>query len=59
LQVILPTVLKESDIEALLFRHMEIDEAEYSNMLIFLKSHLDNLAEKMKPKIIETIYKSP
>ncbi len=53
----LPTVLKESDIESLLFKYMDIDDAEYQNMLIFSKSHLDNLASKFKPKIVESIYK--
>jgi len=41
----------------LLFKHMDIVDAEYVNSLIFSNAHIEKLAEKFKPKIVETIYK--
>jgi hypothetical protein len=38
---------------------MDIDGAEYVNSLIFSVSHIERLAEKFRPKIVETIYKQP
>lgn len=35
MQVILPPSISEEDIQTLLFKEMQIDNAEYKNMLIF------------------------
>ena len=49
--------MKQQDIETLLFNYMSIDGALYLNSYIFSESHIDRLAEKFKPKLVEMIYK--
>lgn len=59
-QSILPSILKDEEIEAIISKHLELnDTTEIDGTIIFSKEFLEKCAMAFKEKIIEFIYKTP
>lgn len=59
-QSILPSILKDEEIETIISKYLEInDSTEIDGTIIFSKEFLDKCANSFKDKIVDFIYKTP